>query len=67
MKSALHLAEAGYAPIVVISLGGDPKVRCPRTPKGLEVICFRPNPVNTRGEANLSPGSLPSGTGIGSS
>jgi uncharacterized SAM-binding protein YcdF (DUF218 family) len=53
MKSALQLAEAGYAPTVVISLGGDPKVRCPRTTKGIEVICFRPNPVNTRGEAEF--------------
>ena len=47
MKSAVQLAEAGYAPIVVISLGGDPKVRCPRTRKGIEAICFRPNPVDT--------------------
>ena len=53
MKFAVQLAKAGYAPIVVISLGGDPNVRCPRTPKGIEVICFRPNPVNTRGEAEF--------------
>jgi uncharacterized SAM-binding protein YcdF (DUF218 family) len=53
MSSAVQLAKAGYAPIVVISLGGDPKVRCPPTPKGLEVICFRPDPVNTRGEAEF--------------
>ena len=53
MNSAFKLAKAGYAPIVVISLGGDPKVHCPRTPKGLEVICFRPDPVNTRGEAEF--------------
>jgi len=53
MKSAVKLAEAGKAPIVVISLGGDSKVRCPRTPKGIEVICFRPDPVNTRGEAEF--------------
>jgi uncharacterized SAM-binding protein YcdF (DUF218 family) len=53
MKSALQLANAGYATIAVISLGGDPKVRCPRAPKGIEVICFRPNPVNTRGEAEF--------------
>jgi uncharacterized SAM-binding protein YcdF (DUF218 family) len=53
MKSALQLAEAGYAQIAVISLGGDPKVRCPRAPKGIEVICFRPNPLNTRGEAEF--------------
>ena len=56
MKSALELAKAGYAPIVVISLGGDPKVRCPHTPKGIEVICFRPDPVNTRGEAEFVAG-----------
>ena len=53
MKSAIQLAAAGYAPIVVISLGGDPKVRCPRAPNGLEAICFRPDPVNTRGEAEF--------------
>ena len=53
MKSALELAKAGYAPIAVISLGGDSKVRCPHPPKGIEVICFRPDPVNTRGEAEF--------------
>lgn len=53
MKYALQLAKAGYAPIAVISLGGDPEVRCPRTPKGIEVICFRPDPVTTRGEAEF--------------
>jgi uncharacterized SAM-binding protein YcdF (DUF218 family) len=53
MKSALRLAHAGYSPVVVISLGGDLKVHCPRTPKGIEVICFRPSPVNTRGEAEF--------------
>jgi uncharacterized SAM-binding protein YcdF (DUF218 family) len=53
MTSAVQLAEAGYAPIAVISLGGDPKVRCPRAPKRIEVICFRPDPVNTRGEAEF--------------
>jgi uncharacterized SAM-binding protein YcdF (DUF218 family) len=54
MKSALQLAKAGYAPIAVISLGGDPKVHCPPEPKGIEVICFRPDPVNTRGEAEFA-------------
>ena len=53
MKFAVQLAKAGYASVVVISLGGDPKVRCPPTSKKLEVICFRPNPVNTRGEAEF--------------
>jgi len=53
MKYAVGLAEAGYAPIAVISLGGSPQVSCPPTPKGIEVICFRPNPVDTRGEAEF--------------
>ena len=53
MKYAVQLGEAGYSSIVVISLGGDPKVRCPQAPRGIEVICFRPNPVNTRGEAEF--------------
>ena len=53
MNSAVRLAKAGYAPIVVISLGGDLMVHCPPTPTGLEVICFRPDPVNTRGEAEF--------------
>ena len=56
MKSALQLAKAGYAPVAVISLGGDPTVHCPRAPKGIEVICFRPDPVNTRGEAEFVAG-----------
>jgi uncharacterized SAM-binding protein YcdF (DUF218 family) len=53
MKSAIQLAKAGYAPVVVISLGGNPKVHCPTAPKKTQVICFRPNPVNTRGEAEF--------------
>ena len=68
MKFAFTLARASYAPIVVISLGGDPEVHCPRTPKGLEVICFRPNPVNTAGRGRNSwRGSPPSDIGNGSS
>ena len=53
MKSAIQLAKAGYARILVISLGGNPPVRCPRAPTGIEVICFRPDPLNTRGEAEF--------------
>ena len=28
-------------------------MHCPRAPKETEVICFRPDPVNTRGEAEF--------------
>lgn len=47
---AIHLAQQGYAPVALISLGGR-NVPCPPNPRGVEVICFRPNPVTTRGEA----------------
>jgi uncharacterized SAM-binding protein YcdF (DUF218 family) len=51
--AALQLAVAWHVPIAVISLGGGP-ARCPQAPKGVQVICFRPNPVNTRGEAEYA-------------
>jgi len=47
---AIALAEAGYAPVAVISLGGIPPAPCPRA-TGIRLVCFRPNPLNTRGEA----------------
>lgn len=50
---ALALARQGYAPVAVISLGGY-KVPCPPAPPKVEVICFRPNPVDTRGEAEYA-------------
>jgi DUF218 domain len=49
---ALQLAGEGYAPVAVISLGGNPPAPCPKhPPAGVAVICFRPNPLDTRGEA----------------
>ncbi|HLI73097.1 MAG TPA: ElyC/SanA/YdcF family protein [Acidimicrobiales bacterium] len=48
---ALELAREGYAPVAVISLGGIRPVPCPRSPGRVEVICFRANPLDTRGEA----------------
>jgi len=48
---ALELAHAGHAPIAVISLGGYSRARCPHPVPNVRIICFRPNPVNTRGEA----------------
>lgn len=48
---AIQLAEAGYAPIAVISLGGVIAAPCPRTRAHIVVLCFRANPLDTRGEA----------------
>jgi len=50
-KYALELATQGYAPVVVVSLGGYPPAPCPRAPDHVRVVCFRANPLNTRGEA----------------
>jgi len=47
---ALALAHAGYAPLVVLSTGGT-HLRCPPQLDGIPVRCFRPDPVDTRGEA----------------
>ena len=48
---AITLVEAGFAPIAVISLGGNPPVPCPRHSDTVQVLCFRANPLDTRGEA----------------
>lgn len=50
-KLAIHLARSGYAPIAVISLGGKKAVPCPRPVAGIRIICFRADPLDTRGEA----------------
>lgn len=54
---ALNLARAGWAPTVVLSnpyRAGDPVMaRACRESPGIEVICERPNPMTTRGEAIL--------------
>lgn len=50
-KLALRLAEQGYAPVAVISLGGKTAVACPRSVPGVQLICFRADPLDTRGEA----------------
>ena len=51
-KAAIQLARSGYAPVVVVSIGGN-GAHCPPRPTGVQVICFRPNPLNTRGEAEF--------------
>ena len=47
---AIALVEAGYAPVAVVSLGGVPPAPCPHAPR-IRVVCFRANPLDTRGEA----------------
>ena len=48
---AIHLATSGYAPVAVISLGGEKAVPCPHRVAGVQIICFRADPLDTRGEA----------------
>ena len=53
-KQAVSLAEAGYAPVVLVSLGGYPPAPCPKAAHGVRVTCFRANPLNTRGEVEFA-------------
>ncbi len=48
---AIDLVESGFAPVAVISLGGNPPVPCPRPGPQVRVMCFRAHPLDTRGEA----------------
>jgi uncharacterized SAM-binding protein YcdF (DUF218 family) len=50
-KKALKLARQGYAPVAVISLGGTKAIACPHQVPDVQLICFRADPLNTRGEA----------------
>lgn len=50
-KKALKLARQGYAPVAVISLGGTKAIACPHPVPDVQLICFRADPLNTRGEA----------------
>ena len=53
-KKGVALAEAGYAPVVVVSRGGYPEAPCPTATHGVEVICFRADPLDTRGEVEFA-------------
>jgi hypothetical protein len=53
---AIALVSSGYAPVALISLGGNPPVKCPRPGHHVRVICFRANPLDTRGEAEYVAG-----------
>jgi hypothetical protein len=48
---AIALAASGYSRTVVVSLGGYPPAPCPVGVDKVRVLCFRPNPLDTRGEA----------------
>ncbi len=50
-KKALSLSADGYARVAVLSLGGDPPAPCLKAPRNVTVVCFEPNPIDTRGEA----------------
>lgn len=52
-KQAISLAQSGYAPVVVVSLGGTRAAPCPPAPARITVICFRADPLDTRGEAEF--------------
>src|SRR2546430_2427480 len=55
MTVALRLAREHRAPMLVVSRGwrgyGGP---CPPPTPGVKLICFEPNPGNTRGEAEFT-------------
>jgi hypothetical protein len=55
LSVALQLAREGHAKVLVISQGhlgyGGP---CPAAISGVRLICFDPNPSNTRGEAEFA-------------
>ena len=53
-KQAIALAEAGYAPVVLVSLGGYPPAPCPKARPGIRVECFRADPLDTRGEVEFA-------------
>ncbi|HEY4928947.1 MAG TPA: hypothetical protein VIH95_07325 [Acidimicrobiales bacterium] len=53
-ERAVALAEAGYAPVVMVSLGGYPPAPCPSAEARVRVICFRANPLDTRGEVEYA-------------
>jgi hypothetical protein len=53
-KQAVALAEAGNAPVVMVSLGGYPPAPCPRPKATVRVMCFRASPLDTRGEVEYA-------------
>ena len=50
-QKAIALVRAGYAPEALISLGGTVEAPCPHPEPAVRVVCFRADPLDTRGEA----------------
>ena len=50
-NKALALARAGYSGVVVVSTDEHHGVPCPQSEPGIEILCFRPEPLTTQGEA----------------
>jgi hypothetical protein len=48
---ALALARAGYSRVVVVSTTVPHEVPCPQPEPGIDILCFRPDPLTTQGEA----------------
>lgn len=54
LSLALQLARAHRAPVLVVSRGQHGYAGpCPPRPSGVELICFEPDPGNTRGETEF--------------
>jgi uncharacterized SAM-binding protein YcdF (DUF218 family) len=53
-KKAISLAEQGYARVVLVSLGNYPPAPCPKAKAGIDVVCFRADPLDTRGEVEFA-------------
>lgn len=53
-KEAISLAEQGYSSVVLVSRGGYPPAPCPKARAGIELVCFRADPLNTRGEVEFA-------------
>ncbi len=50
-QTAIDLVRAGYAPEALVSLGGTVEAPCPHPVPGVRIVCFRADPLDTRGEA----------------
>jgi len=53
-QQAVRLAKEGYAPVAAVSLGGVRAVSCPKPVPGVKIVCFRADPLSTRGEAEYA-------------
>ncbi|WP_237702970.1 YdcF family protein [Candidatus Protofrankia datiscae] len=54
LARAIELVRAGYAPVLAVSTPPGADDPCPAALPGIQVICFRPDPVTTQGEARMT-------------